>query len=267
MNKPIKPLRKTEHGIAAATLSTTAKATATGTEAPRSSAHNGNGHGQAEESMYRDVYDAIMEHRLPPRTKLTEQVLCQIYDTARHTVRKVLTRLSTEGLVELEANRGAFIASPSSSEARDMFELRQIIEHATLARVARDATPKQLAALRKMVDEERGAYVSGDRPRWIRLSAQFHLELAQVTGNVLLIETLRRLVSRTTLLIATVEAPGQNACSFDEHELVLGALESGDIALAQEHMAHHLHHCEDRVQPETIENFDLRSVLGAGRTT
>jgi DNA-binding GntR family transcriptional regulator len=221
--------------------------------------------GGTEELMYQDVYDAIMEHRLPPRTKLTEQVLCQIYDTARHTVRKVLTRLSTEGLVELEANRGAFIASPSSTEAKDMFELRQIIEHATLARVARDATPRQLAALRKMVTEERNAHATGDRPRWIRLSAQFHLELALLTGNVLLVDTLRRLVSRTTLLIATVEAPGQNACSFDEHEEVLSALENGDIALAQQHMAHHLHNCEERVQPEDVENFDLRSVLGAVR--
>jgi DNA-binding GntR family transcriptional regulator len=122
-----------------------------------------------------------------------------------------------------------------------------------------------LAALRKLVNEERNAYTTGDRPRWIRLSAQFHLELAQLTGNVLLVDTLRRLVSRTTLLIATVESPGQNACSFDEHDEVLSALENGDIALAQEHMAHHLHNCEERVQPEDVEDFDLRSVWSAFR--
>jgi len=79
-----------------------------------------------EERIYQDIYDAIMEHRLPPRTKLTEQVLCQIYDTARHSVRKVLARLSSEGMVDLEANRGAFIACPSTTEIKDMFELRNI---------------------------------------------------------------------------------------------------------------------------------------------
>jgi DNA-binding GntR family transcriptional regulator len=252
MNKPLKPPKQPAQPKQPAGMTALA--------APADALRAG-----TEELMYQDVYDAIMEHRLPPRTKLTEQVLCQIYDTARHTVRKVLTRLSTEGLVELEANRGAFIASPSSTEAKDMFELRQIIEHATLARVARDATPRQLAALRKMVTEERNAHATGDRPRWIRLSAQFHLELALLTDNVLLVDTLRRLVSRTTLLIATIEAPGQNACSFDEHDDVLTALENGDVALAQEHMAHHLHNCEERVQPEDVENFDLRSVLGAYR--
>ena len=215
-----------------------------------------------EELIYQGVYDAIMEHRLPPRTKLTEQVICEIYDTARHTVRKVLIRLAAEGLVELETNRGAFIASPTRVEAKDMFELRNVIERAMLEKVAGSATQRQLAALRQMVDEERDAYISGDRPRWIRLSAQFHLELAKLTDNALLLEVLRKLVSRTTLLIATVEAPGQNACSFDEHEGVLAALEQGDAKLAQERMAHHLHHCEARVQPEPPPNFDLRAALG-----
>lgn len=222
------------------------------------------GKGSTDEVIYHDVYDAIMEHRLPPKTKLTEQVLCEIYGTARHTVRKVLLRLAAEGLVELEANRGAFIASPTRVEAKDMFELRNVIEHAMLDKVARTANAKQLAALRHMVDEERQAYNTGDRPRWIRLSAQFHLELAKLTDNALLQDVLRKLVSRTTLLIATVEAPGQNACSFDEHEGVLAALEAGDAALAQQRMAHHLHHCEARVQPEPPPNFDLRAALGKG---
>ena len=220
--------------------------------------------GAVEERMYQDIYDAIMEHRLPPRTKLTEQTLCQIYDTARHTVRKVLSRLASEGMVDLEANRGAFIASPSHAEVRDMFELRNILEHAVLEKVGREAGTRQIAGLRRMVEEERDCYLNGDRPRWIRLSAQFHLALAELTGNALLVDTLRKLVSRTTLMIAKTEAPGHNACSFDEHETVLEALEKGDIHAAQEHMAHHLHLCEDRVRPDADDQFDLRAVLGKG---
>ena len=215
-----------------------------------------------EERIYQDIYDAIMEHRLPPRTKLTEQVLCQIYDSARHTVRKVLTRLAGEGMVDLEANRGAFIASPSPTEVRDMFELRNILEAAVLNKVGRQATTRQIAGLRKLVETERQSYLSGDRPRWIRLSAQFHIALAELSDNALLVSTLRKLVSRTTLMIAKSEVPGHNACSFDEHETVLTALEHGNVALAQKHMARHLHLCEERVLPDSKEQFDLRSVLG-----
>lgn len=55
-----------------------------------------------EERMYHEIYDAIMEHRLPPRTKLTEHALCEIYATARHTVRKVFSQLAADGLVDLD---------------------------------------------------------------------------------------------------------------------------------------------------------------------
>ncbi|NMG68305.1 GntR family transcriptional regulator, partial [Azoarcus indigens] len=90
-----------------------------------------------EERMYHEIYDAIMEHRLPPRTKLTEHALCEIYATARHTVRKVFSQLAADGLVDLEPNRGAFIAAPSIDEAHAMFELRQILERAVLDKVGR----------------------------------------------------------------------------------------------------------------------------------
>jgi len=100
------------------------------------------------------------------------------------------------------------------------------IEHAVLDQVGQKAGSRQLAGLRKMVEQERHSYLNGDRPAWIRLSAQFHLALAELTGNLLIVETLRRLVSRTTLMIAKNEAPGHNACSFDEHDTVLAALEN-----------------------------------------
>lgn len=219
--------------------------------------------GSVEERMYHEIYDAIMEHRLPPRTKLTEHSLCEIYATARHTVRKVLAHLAADGMVDLEPNRGAFIASPSTDEAHDMFELRQMLERAVLEKLAALRDVKTvIAPLRKMVEEERQAFLSHDRPRWIRLSAEFHTALAELSGNALLVTMMRRLVSRTTLMIASVEAPGTNACSFDEHLEILDALERGDAALAREHMAHHLGACADRVQPDEPGNFDLRSVLG-----
>ena len=125
------------------------------------------------------------------------------------------------------------------------------------------ANPKAaIAPLVELVKEERQAFVTHDRPRWIRLSAEFHVALAEQAGNPLVVEMMRRLVSRTTLMIASVEAPGQNACSFDEHLDILNALERGDATAAQAHMAQHLQCCADRVRPEAPADFDLRSVLG-----
>lgn len=211
--------------------------------------------------MYADVFDAVMEHRLPPKTKLTEQVLCEIYQLARHNVRKVLTQLANEGLVDLEPNRGAFIASPSEQEAQEMFELRQTLERLVVQKVAQDRPMAEIKRLKDMVRQERAAWQAGDRATWIRLSADFHVALAQLAGNQLLTDMLRRLVSRTTLLIASIDAPGQNACSFDDHEGILAKLEAGDKPGALKCMARHLDGCAHRSLMPEAQRFDLRGAL------
>jgi DNA-binding GntR family transcriptional regulator len=112
-----------------------------------------------------------------------------------------------------------------------------------------------------MVQRERSAWQKGDRPTWIRLSADFHVALARLAGNSLLADSLRRLVSRTTLLIAANESPGQNACSFDEHQQILACIESGDKAGAQKSMARHLRSCAQRLIVSEEKCFDLKTAL------
>lgn len=215
-----------------------------------------------EERMYFEIYDAIMEHRLPAATKLTEQALGEIYGLARHNVRKVLARLAADGLVDLEPNRGAYIASPTEQEAHDMFELRQTLEQLVVQKVAKTATTADFGKLRRMIRRERDAYAHGNWPLWIRLSADFHIELAKLSGNMLLVDMLRRLVSRTTLLISAAEASGQQPCSFDEHLQVVEALEKKDERSASKEMSRHLDQCACRMLRRPEKRFDLRAALG-----
>jgi DNA-binding GntR family transcriptional regulator len=221
-----------------------------------------------DERMYVEIYDAIMEHRLPAGTKMAEQTLGEIYGLARHHVRKVLARLAADGLVDIEPNRGAFIASPSSQEAQDMFELRQTLEQGVVQKLARQAGPEDFAELRSMIGRERDAYMQGNRPLWIRLSADFHLALARLGGNALVVDILRRLVSRTTLLISDADSTGgQQPCSFDEHLAVVDALERKDHAQAQKEMARHLEQCACRMLNRGERRFDLRAALGRASHT
>ncbi len=216
---------------------------------------------QAETKMYQDIYDAVMEHRLPPQTKLTEQTLCDIYDLARHDVRKVLTQLAADGLVDFEPNRGAFIASPSTLEAQELFELRESLEALVIDKVAQSASEEDLAELQSMVEQERLAWQQGDRPTWIRLSADFHVALSRLAGNGSLTHLLRRLVSRSTLLISGKETSGDAVCSFDEHAHILSRLQAGDKTGAQKSMARHLQGCARRLTINEGKSFDLRSAL------
>lgn len=190
------------------------------------------------------IRGAIMEHRLPPGTKLTEAVFCNVFDVKRTPVREALTMLQKEKIVTIEPNRGAFVASPSLQEVHEVFEMRRIVEAAALERVCHGNCHRGLRSIAGMVGREREAYTKRDFPAWIRLSGEFHTRLAELTGNAVLVECLSGLVTRSTLISALYESLGRSPCSFEEHEEILRAVENGDAPEATQLMKRHLDTCE-----------------------
>ena len=74
---------------------------------------------------------AIVEHRLHPGTKLAEQKLADHFGVSRTLVRQALFQLVQRKLIRMEPSRGAFVASPSSEEARQVFAVRRRSEEHT----------------------------------------------------------------------------------------------------------------------------------------
>lgn len=213
------------------------------------------------------IRDAILEHRLEPGAKLTEAQLCEVFDVKRGTVRQALSLLATEHLVDLEPNRGAFVASPSLREVHEVFEMRRIVEAAVIERVCRNQGGQGAAHLKtigKMIERERSAFEQRDFRAWIRLSGEFHTELAGLTGNRVLCACLAGLVARSTLISALYESLGRSPCSFDEHAQIVEAIEAGDTARASDLMVRHLESVELKMLDRPARGAaDLREVFGA----
>ena len=221
--------------------------------------------GPGDEPVYAEIYEAILDHRLMPGTKLTEDALSDIFGVSRTIVRKALFRLGHENIVRLRPNRGAAVASPTIEEARQVFAARRVVEAAVVRAVAAKANAAQLDALRALAGKERASFDSGDRRGWIRLSGDFHLRLAEIGGNAVLSAFLKELVSRTSLIIALYQAPGGAACSSDEHAALIDAIESGDAGRAEALMEDHLRAIEDKLSlVEPAAPVDLaRAFAGA----
>ncbi len=213
------------------------------------------------DQMYAEIYHAIMGMKLAPKTKLTERDLCEIYRLPRHQVRQVLAKLESDGLVDIHANRGAFIANPSEIEAREMFEVRVILESAVLESIVPALSDRALQQLSEMVNDERTAFKNGQREAWVKLSAEFHIALARLTDNQTLVSAITKYVTRTTLLISSSHPATAGSCSFDEHLEILEAMKRRDTAAAIAVMRSHLKHCEKRT-PCKPNPLGLRTVLG-----
>ncbi len=196
-------------------------------------------------TIYDSVYTAIVDHIIMPGTKLPEDVLAKAFGVSRTRIRKVLLALSHENLVTLQHNRGASVTKPSVQEAREVFAARRVVETGIAAELARRIAAPQLAALRRFVAREHDAEKQRDRSSAIRLSGEFHLELARLIGNEPLSGFLRALISRTSLIIAVYEAPGNAMCSHAEHGALLDKLAAHDVAGAVRYMEEHLQRLED----------------------
>lgn len=198
----------------------------------------------SDQEIYDRIVTSIMEHRLPPGTKLGEDKLGKIFGASRARVRQVLARLALERIVVLQPNRGAFVAEPTIEEAREVFEVRRSLEALVVRRVIGKADPRVIARLRSHVESEEAARAARDRRAIIRLSGEYHVLLAELSGNTLAAKLMHELASLTCLIIFLYDAPSVPACRDEEHAEITQALADGNETEAVRLMTEHLDHVE-----------------------
>lgn len=209
------------------------------------------------QEIYERIYTAISERRLLPGTKLSEERLAQAFHTSRSRIREVLNRLSQELVIELHLNRGAFVASPTPRDLRDVFAVRRALERAIAAQLSAQYGGQTIVALRRHLDGEERARVAGDRAALARLTGEFHVRLAEITENRLFSDNLRRLVALTSLAIAQYDALASSACPDHEHSDIVAAIEAGDARRAERLMLEHLEHVEQGIQPPAAATTEI----------
>jgi DNA-binding GntR family transcriptional regulator len=212
--------------------------------------------------VYERIWNAIMDHSLPPETRLVEAQLCDIFGLGRTRLRQVLQRLAHERVVTLMPNRGAMVSKPSIAEAREVFAARRIIESGIVASFIAGATKADNKRLQEHLVQEKAAWRHNDRRAMLKLSGEFHLVIAEIVGNSILLELLRDLVSRSSLIIAVYRKPGIASCPPDEHQELVTALEQRSPK-ALDLMMHHLDHVLADLQLDSPADttIDLSSVL------
>jgi len=195
-----------------------------------------------DEPIYQALMTAIVEHQLPPGSKLPEEALSEVFGVSRTGIRKVLQRLAAVQMVTLTPKRGAQVATPGVEEARDIFRTRSLIECANLPQVLAHCQGPHLAALEKINRQEQQAHASHDGSAAIRLSAAFHIQLQAISGNQVLTEMVTRLSQRSSLVVAAYGAPWQRGCRCDDHDRLLDLLRNKALEPLTDALQHHFEH-------------------------
>lgn len=197
-----------------------------------------------EEDIVDRIYEAVIDQRLPPGTKLSESALCDAFGVGRMRIRRSLLLLASREIVDLQSNRGAYVSSPTPEQAREVFEARCLVEPNVARLAVERARPQDIKDLKRHLDLEGTAHREGNRREVIRLSGLFHVKLAAVAGNASMARMVKELVTRTSLIIGMFGAPGRVNCADEEHPQLLNAIEQGDQDGIARLMTAHLEHIE-----------------------
>ena len=216
-----------------------------------------------QEEMVERIMGAVVEHRLPPGTKLVEDRLAEVFGVNRARVRPVLARLAHEGIVTLHPNRGAFVSEPTAEQAREVFAVRRLLEPAIVQGLAARTGSAMVKRLDAHLKKESDAHAAGDHRALIRLTGEFHLLLAELAGNSLMLRVMRELETLTSLIIYLYESPNVPACRGNDHVAITEAIAKGDGARAAKLMLAHLNEVEGGLdmQRASQDDFDLAGAL------
>ncbi len=218
------------------------------------------------ERVHQALRRAIIEQKLVPGARLPEDAIGESFGTSRTIAREALGRLAVEGLVDLKPNRGAFVAHPSLEEGRGTFAVRRGLERVMIESLAGKLTPAHVAKLQDLVAREAAAAHAGE-PEAIRLAGEFHLKLAEMTENPLLIRYITETVSRCSLVLAMYGRPHSADCGVREHADIVAALIAGENAKAADLMDRHLADVAGRALLTENVPQDIRTVLAAYAAT
>jgi DNA-binding GntR family transcriptional regulator len=219
-----------------------------------------------EAQIVERIYEAVMDQRLAPGAKLSEASLCEAFGVGRMRIRRSLLILASREVVDLQPNRGAYVAQPSAEQAREIFEARLAVEPSLVRIAAQRVSQADIAVLQQHLENESAAHHQGNRREAIRLSGQFHAAVAQAAGNSVMLRIVKDLVTRSSLIIGMYGDAGFTNCRDDEHTAIVSALAAGDADQAEGLMRAHLEHITQHLQLERAPTGaqDLLSLFGAG---
>jgi DNA-binding GntR family transcriptional regulator len=196
-----------------------------------------------QERLTDEVRRLIISGELKPRTRLSEHALAQTFGVSRTPVREALKQLQVEGLVEIVARVGTFVAQPSRREITELFALEEVFEGLAARLMAQSRRKESLERIHANLEASREAVDAQDREQYAELVREFHNLIVEGSGNGKLTAHYQILMNQLAyqrLVRTTLSQPGRLERSLDDHVRILELIEAGDAEAAEREMRDHI---------------------------
>lgn len=187
-----------------------------------------------------------------PGEALRESSLASQLGVSRGPIREAFRSLEEKGLVKVEKNRGVFVRVISQQEADEIFEVRAVLEKLIVDRLAKTPDVLLNSDVPALLAKSKKFAAKGDVAACHALNIQFHERLAELAGNLTLLNTYRKLVNELALFRHQAHANQPDASSLlqsaTDHQKIFDALTQSNKRLAMMVLKQHVDESRQRLK-------------------
>lgn len=188
-------------------------------------------------SLRQQVYDILREElnqgELRPGDAIKLDVLADKLGISRTPLREALLRLEQEGFVTIKPRSGITVRVLTEDDIRNLYQMIGALEASVLLTEKAAVTPERMARMRLLNDEMKEAVAAGDFDCYYAANLSLHNSYIELSRN-------QELIRQVTIMKQRLyDFPRKRDILRDweeastiEHELIVTALENGDVAEA-----------------------------------
>lgn len=190
--------------------------------------------------VYEKLWEKILTRQIKCGEKIQEQSLEKELGISRTPVREAVRRLSDDGIVQIFPNRHAEVIAFDQRMIHDLGMVRVTMDCLAGQLAIQNGSNRDFDELKDISEQCEQAKKEKQLIRQIRLDSQFHMKLAEICENQVLIGTHRSLMLRTELLQSTMLDTGAVHDDVEGHRAILNALYDRDLSAVMQSICRHL---------------------------
>lgn len=172
---------------------------------------------------------AIITGHFQSGDRLVERSLCELLGVSRSVVRETIRYLEADGMVEILPNRGPIVARMDWDQAKQIYDIRMLLETSAAQTCASIAKAKDKARLRSALRKLKAAYSEGETGALFDATTNFYEIIFETSGQSVAWEVVQRLNGRISRLRAmTLGTRDRHEAGYARMEKICEAILAND---------------------------------------
>lgn len=200
------------------------------------------------DQAYEVILDALCDGTFQPGERLTQEDIAARLNVSRQPVTHALAVLKAQGFLESSGRRGLTVTAVDPAFFEAIYQFRSAVEPLAVRLATARLSSQAILRGRSLVERGRNLVQAPDPAASLRADIDFHQFIHDLSGNPVIIETMRLHWRHLRRAMGTVlRAPGMSIAVWQEHDRIFETMVRGDAEAAAEEMRRHLLDAYQRV--------------------